>query len=110
MPKGLLLINKPLNYTSFDVIACLRKIFNIKKVGHTGTLDPLATGLMVVAVGQATRFLEFHVGHNKEYIAEITLGKTSETYDAEGPLQDTGFQGIISSLDSWQYFEAPGIL
>jgi tRNA pseudouridine55 synthase len=97
--QGFLLINKPLNYTSFDVIACLRKILNIKKIGHTGTLDPLATGLMVIGVGQATRFLEFHTGHSKEYIAEVTFGKTSETYDAEGPLEDTGVHAKIPRLE-----------
>ena len=83
---GFLLVNKPLNWTSFDVIAKIRKKFNIKKVGHTGTLDPLATGLMVIGLGTATRFLEFHVGHNKEYEAEVTFGAISETYDAEGPI------------------------
>jgi len=84
--NGFLLVNKPLNFTSFDVIAKVRKAFNIKKVGHTGTLDPLATGLMVIGIGRATRFLEFHTGHTKEYEAEITFGSTSETYDNEGPL------------------------
>jgi tRNA pseudouridine55 synthase len=98
-PQGFLLINKPINYTSFDVIACLRKIFNMKKIGHTGTLDPLATGLMVVALGQATRFLEFHVSHTKEYQVEITLGQVSETYDAEGPITSTNFSGDISLED-----------
>jgi len=84
--SGFLLIDKPLHYTSFDVIRDVRKYFQIKKVGHTGTLDPLATGLMCIGIGQATRFLEFHVGHTKEYIAEITFGAVSETYDAEGPV------------------------
>ena len=85
--QGFFLINKPLNYTSFDVIKFIRKKFNIKKVGHTCTLDPLATGLMVVGVGQALRFIEFHSGHTKEYQAEITFGKISETYDSEGPFR-----------------------
>ena len=98
-PQGFLLIHKPKGYTSFDVVACLRKKFNMKKIGHTGTLDPLATGLMVIAMGQATRFLEFHVSHTKEYTAEITLGQVSETYDAEGPISSTNFTENISKND-----------
>lgn len=96
MNSGFLLINKPLHWTSFDVIAVLRKKLNIKRIGHTGTLDPLATGLMVIGVGEATKFLEFHTGHNKEYIAEITFGAASETYDSEGPLQSTMINDQLS--------------
>lgn len=84
MPSGFLLIDKPMGWTSFDVIAVLRKKFQIKKVGHCGTLDPLATGLLVVALGQGTKLLEYLVGCDKEYEAEVTFGQRSETDDEEG--------------------------
>lgn len=70
--------------TSFEVIRKLRKILNIKKIGHSGTLDPLAQGVLQVAVGNASRLLEY-LEDDKEYIAEIKFGYTSETFDEEGP-------------------------
>jgi len=96
--NGFLLVDKPSGITSFGVIAIIRKKFGMKKVGHTGTLDPLATGLMVVGIGKATKFLEFHTIHDKEYEAEITLGKISETYDAEGPITTTNSINIKPTI------------
>ncbi len=76
-------INKPKNLTSFDVIRFLRKKLKIKAIGHSGTLDPLATGVMQVAVGAATKLLDF-LESDKEYIASIKFGYVSETFDDEG--------------------------
>ena len=80
---GVLNINKPQNITSHDVIAYLRKITKEKRIGHSGTLDPFATGVLPVAVGKATRLIEFF-GDEKEYLAEISFGKNTDTYDCEG--------------------------
>src|SRR5579862_9384507 len=81
---GILLVDKPLGCTSHDVVDNIRRRFHTKRVGHAGTLDPLATGLLVVAVGPATRFLQYLPLEPKEYIAEITFGKTTTTFDKEG--------------------------
>ncbi len=84
--NGFLLIDKPPDWTSFDVCAKVRKIFNIKKVGHTGTLDPFATGLLIVAVGRCTKIIPFLEKERKTYITKITFGKTSETLDPESEI------------------------
>jgi tRNA pseudouridine55 synthase len=83
-PFGFLNINKPLHLTSHDVIAKIRRGLGIKKAGHAGTLDPLATGVLVVCVGQATRLSEYVMHTTKRYHARIRLGVTTDTYDAEG--------------------------
>lgn len=85
MPKsGFLLINKPQGWTSFDVVAKLRTITNIKKIGHAGTLDPFATGLLIIAIGrEATREIDKLMGLDKEYLAEFVLGATTESLDTE---------------------------
>lgn len=83
---GVLLVDKPLGCTSHDVVNDVRHRFHTKRVGHAGTLDPLATGLLVVAVGPATRFLQYLPLEPKEYVAEITFGKTTTTYDREGEI------------------------
>ena len=85
MPDSeLLLIDKPLGITSFDVIRRLRRILNIKKMGHAGTLDPLATGLMIIGVGAGTKKLTELVKLDKEYIAEVRIGESRSTGDLEG--------------------------
>lgn len=76
-------IHKPLGFTSHDVVAKLRRIFNLKRIGHLGTLDPLAEGVLPVCLGQATRLIEYFPT-NKRYKATITLGKTTTTLDSEG--------------------------
>lgn len=82
--EGLLLINKPQNMTSFDVIAKLRKKLHIKKIGHSGTLDPMATGVLLVLVGKATKILPYLENTDKEYIASFELGKETSTEDIWG--------------------------
>lgn len=79
-----LLINKPLNWTSFDVIRRIRSIINIRKVGHAGTLDPLATGLLIVCTGKFTKRINEFMAAEKEYTGTITLGATTSTFDKEG--------------------------
>lgn len=79
----LLLIDKPLRWTSFDVIRKIRNLIQIKKVGHAGTLDPLATGLLIVCTGKFTKKINEYMAQEKEYTGTITLGATTPTYDLE---------------------------
>jgi tRNA pseudouridine55 synthase len=78
-----LLIDKPLEWTSYDVIRKLRKIINIKKIGHAGTLDPLATGLLIICTGKFTKKINEYMAQEKEYTGTITLGAVTPTYDRE---------------------------
>ncbi len=82
--KKILLIDKPLGITSFDVIRIMRKKLNIKKIGHAGTLDPLATGLMIIGVGKGTKLLTNYIKLPKVYDAEICIGEKTTTSDKEG--------------------------
>ena len=84
--KTVLYINKPKGITSFDVVNEIRHIFGIKKVGHTGTLDPIAEGVMLVAIGKATKIVELLTAEDKEYIAEVELGYKTDTYDNTGTI------------------------
>ena len=84
-----LFINKEKDMTSFDVVNKISKLFGIKRVGHTGTLDPLATGVLIVAVGQATKVVELLTSTYKEYIAEVKLGIKTDTLDITGEILDT---------------------
>jgi tRNA pseudouridine55 synthase len=88
MPNGIALIAKPQGLTSFDVIARLRKILKTKKIGHAGTLDPMATGLLVIGVGSGTKLLQFLIGLDKQYLATIRLGASTVTDDAQGELSE----------------------
>src|SRR5438034_9568573 len=81
---GALIIDKPAGLTSHDVVARVRKIIGEKRVGHTGTLDPFATGVLVVLVGRATRLAQFLSGADKEYEAVIRLGYATDTGDVTG--------------------------
>lgn len=83
---GVILIDKPLGITSHDVIARLRRRFQTRRIGHAGTLDPLATGLLVVAIGPATRFLQYLPLEPKEYLGTIRFGIETTTQDAEGDI------------------------
>jgi tRNA pseudouridine55 synthase len=82
--NGTLLINKPEGWTSHDVVAKLRGVLGTRRIGHAGTLDPFATGLLVVCVGVATRLVQFLVGLDKEYIATVRLGFATDTQDFTG--------------------------
>ncbi|HEY8108834.1 MAG TPA: tRNA pseudouridine(55) synthase TruB [Patescibacteria group bacterium] len=87
--SGFLLVDKPAGWTSHDVVAHIRRMSGIKKVGHGGTLDPMATGLLVIGLGSATKQLERFVQGDKTYVAEVTLGATTATDDAEGTVEPT---------------------
>ena len=84
MANGIIIIDKPAGWTSMDVCAKLRGILKTKKIGHAGTLDPMATGVLPVFVGQATRAVSFAEGGEKEYVAGLRLGLTTNTQDTEG--------------------------
>src|SRR6185312_4354457 len=85
---GMILINKPLHWTSFDVIRKIRNTIKIKKVGHAGTLDPLATGLLIVCTGKFTKNINEYMAQEKEYTGTFTLGAVTPTYDFESEPQD----------------------
>lgn len=82
--NGVIIINKPKGYTSHDIVNIIRKKLNIKKVGHTGTLDPNATGVLPILIGTATKVSKYLVEHDKEYITTIKLGKKTDTGDSDG--------------------------
>ena len=84
MYNGIINIYKEKGFTSHDVVAKLRGILKQKKIGHTGTLDPLATGVLAVCVGRATKLVDYLTNADKTYIAEITLGIETDTLDLEG--------------------------
>ena len=82
--EGIIIVNKPKGITSFDVIRKLKKILKTKKIGHTGTLDPLATGVMLMCVGKATKLASDLEAKDKVYIADFDIGYATDTYDIEG--------------------------
>ena len=102
----ILYINKPKDITSFDAVHKISNIFGIKKVGHTGTLDPLATGVMLVCVGKATKIVELLTAEDKEYIAEVKLGIKTDTLDITGEVLETRDVpkdlNIIETLNSFK--------
>jgi tRNA pseudouridine55 synthase len=91
-PDGLLVVDKPSGWTSHDVVARVRRLAGTRRIGHAGTLDPMATGVLVLGIGRATRLLTFLVGCDKEYAATIRLGQSTVTDDAEGE--------VVSSVDA----------
>jgi tRNA pseudouridine55 synthase len=89
MMDGLILVNKPQNLTSHDIVARIRKLLRVRRAGHFGTLDPLATGLMMVALGKATRLFPFFSKADKSYRGIMRLGFATETYDSAGKSTST---------------------
>lgn len=87
--NGILIVNKETGYTSRDVVNIVSKVLGTKKVGHTGTLDPMASGVLVLCVGNALKLCEMLTNHDKEYIAGITLGIETDTLDMEGTVLST---------------------
>lgn len=102
-----LLIDKPLRWTSFDVVRKIRNLIRIKKVGHAGTLDPLATGLLIVCTGKFTKKINEYMAREKEYTGTLTLGATTPTYDLESeptdfkPLEDIDRNTLIEQTASF---------
>jgi len=96
---GLLLIDKPVGPTSHDIVARVRRVFGERSVGHTGTLDPLASGLLALVLGRATRLARFLSASDKTYEAEIRLGVATDTYDAQGTAVSMADSGALPSRE-----------
>ncbi|MBX2945655.1 MAG: tRNA pseudouridine(55) synthase TruB [Cyclobacteriaceae bacterium] len=99
----ILLINKPLRWTSFDVVNKLRYILKMKKIGHAGTLDPLATGLLIICTGKMTKRIEEFMGLEKEYTGTLVLGQTTPSHDLETPVSEAKEIGHITLADVQQH-------
>ena len=96
MTEGLVVVDKPADWTSHDVVARLRRIAGTRRVGHAGTLDPMATGVLIVGVGRATRLLGYLARDDKDYLASIRLGARTTTDDAEGELIEVRDAGSVT--------------
>lgn len=96
---ALLLVDKPKGVTSFGVVKRIRYLSGIKKVGHSGTLDPMATGLLVLLLGRATRLMDTLLGHNKTYEATLRLGEQTPSFDADTPVSQTTDPSAVSIDD-----------
>lgn len=95
--SGLVLVDKPAGWTSHDVVGRIRRLAGTRKVGHAGTLDPMATGVLVVGINRATRLLTYIVGASKTYTATIRLGLSTSTDDAEGEVIETRFANAVDA-------------
>jgi len=106
--SGVLVVDKPTGVTSHDVVQELRRILGTKRVGHTGTLDPAASGVLLACVGKGTKVAQFLTAYDKEYRAVIRLGATTDTYDGEGEIKETkkecqvSLERIIDAIDSFR--------
>ncbi|MDD5593122.1 MAG: tRNA pseudouridine(55) synthase TruB [Candidatus Margulisbacteria bacterium] len=89
---GIIIVNKPKGWTSFDVVAKIRNLTRVKKVGHSGTLDPMATGVLPVFLGKATKSIQYFLNGDKGYNGEMVLGVRTDTGDAEGKIQTSNLQ------------------
>lgn len=104
---GVLIINKPKGFTSHDVVNVLRRELNIKKIGHTGTLDPSATGVLPVLIGNATKISKYLIEHDKTYIAKMEFGIKTDTLDSEGQVvekqkvREIKKEEIVKTLESF---------
>ena len=87
--NGIIVIDKPPRFTSFDVVAVMRGLFGTKKVGHTGTLDPMATGVLPILIGSATKAQDLTPDSGKEYVAGFRLGVVTDTEDSTGTVKET---------------------
>ncbi len=106
MTDGIINVNKPAGWTSQDVCSKLRHVLNIKKIGHTGTLDPMATGVLPVCVGKATRIIEYYDKDTKSYHASMKLGITTDTLDITGKILETAGYSKVSEKDVREAFKA----
>ncbi|MFF1635739.1 tRNA pseudouridine(55) synthase TruB [Leifsonia sp. NPDC058248] len=96
--SGILLVDKPGGWTSHDIVARTRRLAGTRKVGHAGTLDPMATGLLILGLNSSTRLLTYIVGTEKEYLATIRLGASTTTDDAEGDIVDRAPDAAIAAI------------
>ena len=95
-PDGVLIVDKPGGKTSHDVVAQARRLFGTRAVGHAGTLDPMATGVLLLLFGEATKLSPFLTADDKRYRAEITLGRSTDTFDAEGEITE---ERVVPALE-----------
>ncbi len=107
MTSGILLLDKPVGPTSHDAVARVRRAAGLRRVGHAGTLDPLASGLLLLGLGPAARFLEYLVGLDKTYETTVRLGQATTTYDAEGEVTaecpvDVSAADVAAALDAFR--------
>lgn len=107
MANGIIIIDKPAGWTSMDVCAKLRRLLGERRIGHGGTLDPMATGVLPVFVGRATRAVEFAEGSEKEYLATLRLGLTTDTQDSTGQVLSTSgaippASAVTEALDAFR--------
>ena len=105
-PSGVLLIDKAPDFTSHDVVAVGRRALNTKKIGHCGTLDPMATGLLMLVVGRATKIQDLLMSEDKEYQGTMTLGKTTSSQDKEGEVLEEKPVPAFSEADIRKAFDA----
>lgn len=96
--SGLILVDKPGDWTSHDVVARVRRLAGTRKVGHAGTLDPMATGLLILGINSSTRLLTYIVGADKEYLATIRLGASTTTDDVEGDVTAQAEPGALAAV------------
>jgi tRNA pseudouridine55 synthase len=115
-PEGILLVDKPQGITSHDVVDCIRRLYQTRRVGHAGTLDPMATGLLIILVGKATKASQYLMSQEKTYEGEATLGITTNSQDADGEMVETRpvpelaaetIQGRMNTLLGDQYQTPP---
>ena len=104
--NGFIIVDKPQNYTSRDIVNIVSKKLNTRKIGHTGTLDPIATGVLVLCIGGTTNLVEIMTSNEKEYIAEITLGYETDTLDSTGKILNKNYtykskEEIINALKKY---------
>jgi len=105
VPSGVLLVDKDPGMTSHDVVAIARRSMGIRKIGHCGTLDPMATGLLMLVVGRATKIQDLLMSEDKEYVGTVTLGSTTSTQDAEGEVIEEREVTGVSEDDVRSAFE-----
>ena len=96
--SGLLLVDKPKGLSSFDVVAQIRRIYGTRRVGHTGTLDPMATGLLAILLGRGTRLSPYVTDADKAYVAELRFGMTTDSFDMEGKVTSTADESVTNAL------------
>ena len=105
-PSGVLLVDKAPDMTSHDVVAIARRALNTKKIGHCGTLDPMATGLLMLVIGRATKIQDLLMSEDKEYVGTITLGTSTGTQDRQGEILETKPVPAFSPAEIHQAFDA----
>jgi len=96
-PNGFIVVDKPSGVTSFTIVSLVRRLTGVRRVGHAGTLDPLASGVLPVAIGHATRFIEYLDGSRKAYTAHLRFGEATDTYDADGTVTERGDPSAIDA-------------